>query len=72
MGVRIDKSRQDDAAADVQFLCSAGFREGFYFCARSYGRDQAVAHEERAVFDDAEIGKRGAASRAAAAERQEL
>jgi hypothetical protein len=72
MSVRIYKSRQYDAAAQVKLLSNGGFWERFHFRARAYRRNLAVAHQQRAILDDAKIRERGTAARTAAAQRQEL
>src|SRR6476661_2247264 len=72
MSVRIYKSRQYDAAAQVKLLSNGGFWERFHFRARAYRRNLAVAHQQRAILDDAKIRERGTAPRTAVAKRQEL
>lgn len=72
MGVRIDKAWQRDTAAKIQFFRGGRFRKCFDLRARSNGRDQPITNEERPVFDDAEVGKRGAATGVASAQRQKL
>ena len=72
VSMRIDEPRQCHAAAEVQDLCAACLRKCLYRSASSERANQAVAHQQGSVLDDAEVGKRGAAPWAAAAERQEL
>ena len=70
--MRIDEPWQDNAATEVHFFRSRCFRQTFYFRACSYRCNFAIAHQERSIFDDAEIGERGATPRSAAAQGQEL
>jgi hypothetical protein len=65
--MRINKSRQHNASAEVQFFCAGRFWKSLDFCMRSNSRDQSIAHQQRAFFDDPQISKRRAAPRPAAA-----
>src|SRR5438445_398921 len=70
--MRIDKSRQYDASADIKFLSGPCFGQRFNFRARAHGGNHAVADQYRAVFNDAEFGEGFAAARNAPAKRQQL
>ena len=65
MRVRIDKSRQDNPASDVQRLSRPRCGQGLYLGACTYGDDAAVANQKRSVFEESETGKRFSASRSA-------
>src|SRR6266404_2648109 len=70
--MRIDKSRQYDALADIKFLRGPCFGQRFNFRARAHCGNHALADQYRAVFNDAELGEGFAAARNAPAKRQQL
>lgn len=72
MSVRIHKAGQDDAAGGIKFVSLA--REGMSFdvVSRTDSHDEAIAHEQRAIFYDAEVGKGFATARATTANGQQL
>jgi hypothetical protein len=72
MGVRIDKAWQRDTAAKVQPFCGSRLRECFDFCTGSHCGNQTIANQQGPIFDNAEVGKRRAAPRAAIAQCQKL
>lgn len=72
MRMRVDKPREHNAAAEVQLFGAGRVRQRLDFRASSDGSDEAVVDEQSSVFEDAEIGECCAASRPAAAQRQQL
>ena len=56
MRVRIDKSRQDNPASDVQRLSRPRFGQRFYLGACTYGDEAAAANQKRSVLEESETG----------------
>jgi hypothetical protein len=66
--VRIDKTRQHDAAAGVDYF-AFGINESFYFAPASDGFNPITAHEYRAVFNDRKLTQIAASARPAGARK---
>jgi hypothetical protein len=53
--VRINKSRQGHASAQIQFLRRARFRQGFHLRPRPHCHYQPAAYKQSAILDQAQI-----------------
>src|SRR5207253_9575053 len=49
--MRVHKSRQRHAPAQIDLLCRPRFRQFFHFRPRPDSRDQTITHQQRAIFD---------------------
>ena len=67
MRMRIHKSRQYYASAQIELFRRSSLRKGFHRCPCSGSRDQAVVHQQRAIFNQVQVGKRITAPRTASA-----
>src|ERR1700731_564806 len=70
--MRIDKPRQRHAPAQIELLRPRRFRQRLDLRPRSHGHDQAIAHQQPAIFDYSQIGKGTAPPRPVSAQRQKL
>jgi hypothetical protein len=61
MGMRIDKTRQDDAAREIEFFRTARFPRAFDAASRSYRHDAIVAYKKSAVSNDSQLAQRATA-----------
>src|SRR5256886_13215757 len=72
MCMRIDKSRQCYTPAQIDLLGPSRFRQLFDFRACPRCGNQSIAHQQRAIFDQAQVGKGIAAPWTMPAQRQQL
>ena len=72
MGMRIDKTRQHDAAREIELFRAPRFPLAFDLPARSYRRDAIVMYQKSAVSNNPQFAQRAAAPRYTAAKGQKL
>lgn len=72
MSVRVHESGENDAPAEIDFLCAMPLAEAFDIFARSDSVDFAFANQKRAIADDFEIAQGAAASRGGSAQGEKL
>ena len=70
--MRIDETRQHDAAAHIQLFCPPRFRPPLHLRPWPRRHDLPVAHQQRATSNQAQLGKGTASSWNSAAQRQNL
>ena len=72
VGMSIYKSRQRHASAQIDLLRRPRLRQLFHLRPRSHGRDQSIAHQQPATFDQSQVGKGIAPPRTVPAQSQQL
>jgi hypothetical protein len=70
--MRIDETRQYHAASHIELFRPPRFRPFFHLRARPRRHNPAVAHQQRAISNQAQLGKGTATPWNAAAQRQNL
>jgi hypothetical protein len=61
MGMRIDKTRQDDTARQIELLRAARFPRAFDAATRSYRYDAIVMYQKSAISNNPQLAKRATA-----------
>jgi hypothetical protein len=72
MRVRIDKTRKDDAAAEVQLFGTTGSSRAFDAPPGADGDDSIVVDDQPTIANNSQVGKRSTAPRHRTAQRQKL
>jgi hypothetical protein len=67
MGMRIDKTRQDNPPREIELFGTARFPGAFDASTRSYRHDAIVMYQKSAVSNNSQIAKRATAPRYSAA-----
>jgi len=69
MRMRIDKTRQDDAACEIELFRAARLPRTFDAATRSYRHDAIVTYKESAVSNNSQLAQRATAPGYSAAKR---
>lgn len=72
MGMRIDKTRQDDAAREIELFGAPRFSRALDAATSSYRHDPIIMYKESAISNNSEFTKRATASGYSAAKGQKL
>jgi hypothetical protein len=72
MSMRIDKTRQDNAAREVEPFGASRFPRAFDAATRSYRHDAVVMYKKSAISNNSELAQRATAPGDSAAKRKKL
>ena len=72
MGMRIDKTRQDNAACEIELFGAPRFPRAFDAATRSYRHDAIVMDKKSAVANNSQLAQRMPAPGYSATKRQKL
>ena len=69
MGMRIDKTRQDDAAREIELFGAPRFSRALDAATSSYRHDAIVTYKKSTVSNNSQLAQRATASGYSAAKR---